>query len=95
VTWTLNSGRARGGPWNSQTIHHHSPEYRIAMAGDHPDRVLVGQQGPTEKEPNVVFGSYVYQPGLEEWVWDARSISVYRETTKTVDKPDPEEHSEK
>jgi hypothetical protein len=85
MVWTLNSGRARGGPHNSQQIHHHGPEFRIAFAGDVKEwRPLHAQQGPTEKEPNVMFGSYIYQPALEEWWWDSSSVSSSRVRPETV-----------
>jgi hypothetical protein len=58
----MNSGRARGGPYNTKMIHHHGPVYRLAVvASEDWLRALPGQCGPTENEPDVVFGSYVFQ----------------------------------
>jgi len=80
----MNSGRARGGPYNTKMIHHAEPIYRLAVvASEDWMRALPGQCGPTENEPDVVFGSYVFQPALEEWIWDKRSVNPYRETGKT------------
>lgn len=67
-------GRARGGPYNTMSLVHHQPIYRVAFDPDNPLKGLPGMVASTLAQP-CLFGSYLFNEPVKEWIWDKNSIS--------------------
>lgn len=79
------SGRCRGGPLNTKTLHHPETAFRVAVDADNPLRIYVGQVAPSKFAPNIKFGIYFYNLAMREWIWNDHGLLVSSQGGETAE----------
>jgi len=66
---SLLYGKAVGGPYDGRPIAHHEATMEVAI-DELSGRSLPAQVGPSVQAPRLIWKAYIWQPALEEWLWD-------------------------